>query len=231
MELPGRKEPCLVPAGRAEEAAEVCSAGLCSSWLVLQPLPLPWAPDTSPGEGAALPPLAGEQIPACSVPGGGWDRADLQPFALYCPGEHENIAVPSQREGSARTGQRVPVRSVLSGGWVSCVTFAHKQWLSVKAPGKGSGLVGAREGSHEPRAQCRGWAAAVHLSRVPADGAGAILFFGNITEEQTPRAGPCLPACGFGGWSSVPCTSRGSGESVPWGPHVLACTSGSFSVL
>lgn len=108
--------------------------------------PLLWAPAVSPGEGAALPPLSGGQSLTCCVPRDGWDRADLEPFALSRPGEHENIP-GSQLEGGLGLGQQVPVQDGLSGSWVS---FAHKPWLSMRVPGQGAGLVGAREGSCNP---------------------------------------------------------------------------------
>lgn len=119
--------------------AEGCCAPHCLSSTAL-------GSSRVPGEGAALPPLSGGQSLTCCVPRDGWDRADLEPFALSRPGEHENIP-GSQLEGGLGLGQQVPVQDGLSGSWVS---FAHKPWLSMRVPGQGAGLVGAREGSCNP---------------------------------------------------------------------------------
>lgn len=137
---------------RLQEGQRGLLCPLCSSLPVLHCLPLLGAPAMSPGEGAALPPLSGGQSLTCCVPRGGWDRADLEPFALSRPGEHENIpgAGGSQLEGGLGLGQQVPIRDGLSGSWVSCGTFAHKPWLSMRVCGQGAGLVGAREGSCNP---------------------------------------------------------------------------------
>lgn len=115
MEQKGRKGPFLVPVGRAAEA-DGCL--LCPLVLMIAcPLTtlLPWGLAMSPGGGAAVPLLAAEQSTVCSNPRGGQDRTDLQPFALSCPGDRENILgapvfPPAEEFSSAQHGTAGPCK-------------------------------------------------------------------------------------------------------------------------
>lgn len=140
-----QRDKDLVPAEGQRKQAEVCFA-FCASYSSTHNACHCQGPSHVPWGRCCCPPLPGGQSPTCFVPRGGWDRADLEPFAL-------------STQGSMRTSQQFP-----AGGraWLGTVG-PHKGWAqwqlgelchlcpqSMRASGQVAGLVGAREGSCNP---------------------------------------------------------------------------------
>lgn len=139
----GTRSWCLQE-GQGKQA-EVCSP-CCARHSLSHNAATARAPAVSPGEGAALPPLPGGQSPTCFVPRGGGTGLTSSPLPFPAQG---SMRTSQQFPAGGRVwlGTWVPTRDGLS--WVSCVTFAHKWWLSTRASGQGAGWVGARKGSPE----------------------------------------------------------------------------------